>query len=331
VRDAIARCGPKEDLCLLKANLDFRFHRLAEVKRDLDLAPALRGRVEGRAILADLDFQEGRYSEAKAAYESLIQESGTWDNLARLAYFKGKTGDPEAADRLYAEAEDELTAKEMRSFAWLELQRGVLDLTHGRYEDAEIHYRRARRAFSGYWHIDEHMAELLAAQGQFDEAAALFTRVIARAPKPELLQTLGELYVFAGQPKLAEPWFDRALEGYLASAALGEVCYFHHLTDFYADVRPDGAEAVKWARKDIELRRNFATQAALAWALYRSGNISEAMDQIGQALASGVVDAHLFSQAAAIHEAAGNAAEAARYLRAARENNPRFENFHVHR
>src|SRR5947209_2355543 len=31
IRDAIEDFGPKEDLCLLKANLDFRFHRLAEV------------------------------------------------------------------------------------------------------------------------------------------------------------------------------------------------------------------------------------------------------------------------------------------------------------
>ena len=34
--ETIERFGPREDLCLLKANLDFRFHRLPEVRADLE-------------------------------------------------------------------------------------------------------------------------------------------------------------------------------------------------------------------------------------------------------------------------------------------------------
>jgi hypothetical protein len=47
----IVEFGPKEDLCLLKANLDFRFHRLPEVRRDLQMCPLLSGRFEGRVLL----------------------------------------------------------------------------------------------------------------------------------------------------------------------------------------------------------------------------------------------------------------------------------------
>jgi len=331
IDDGIRQFGPKEDLCLLKATLDFRFHRLALVKRDLDMVPALRGRPEGRSMLADLDFQEGRYEQARTAYEDLIRENRTWDNLARLAYYKFKMGDAEDADRLYVEAEDELTAKEMRSYAWVELQRGVLRLTRGCYEDAMAHYRRADVAYTGHWHTDEHIAEALAAQGRFDEAIALYESVIDRAPRPEVRQTLGELYVFIGRPDHAQPWFDQALAGYLESAGRGDVHYYHHLTDFYADVREDGAEALKWARMDLELRDNFATQAALAWALYRDGQLDAARDAMDQALSSGVCDAELFSQAAAIERAAGRASESARHLQKAEEINPHYRNFHVHR
>ena len=115
VRQTIEACGPREDLYLLKANLDFRFHRLAEVKEDLQIAPLLAGRYEGRTLLADIDFQEGRYQESRARFERLIEENRTWDNLARLAHWKGKMGDPGGADQLYLEAEGDLTAKEMRS------------------------------------------------------------------------------------------------------------------------------------------------------------------------------------------------------------------------
>jgi hypothetical protein len=52
LRETIHEFGPKEDLCLLKANLDFRFHRLADVRRDLEMSPLLSGRFEGRVLLA---------------------------------------------------------------------------------------------------------------------------------------------------------------------------------------------------------------------------------------------------------------------------------------
>jgi tetratricopeptide (TPR) repeat protein len=327
IRGAIEDFGPKEDLCLLKANLDFRFHHLADVRNDLQMCPLLRGRFEGRAVLADLDFQEGRYEAARAELERLIAENRTWDNIARLAHWTSKLGDAGEADALYEEAEDDLTAKQMRSYAWLELQRGVLALTHGRYTDAWKHYRRAGAAYPGHWHTDEHFAELLAAEGRFEEAAALFQKVIARAPKPELQQALGELYLFSGQPGKAEPWLGKALTAYLESVERGGVHYFHHLADFYADVGQHPAEAVRFARADLEMRSNFSTQAALAWALYRNGQLSESIEYIRLALSSGVRDAVIFSTAATIF---GDTAEGRRYADAALQINPNHRNFHMH-
>jgi tetratricopeptide (TPR) repeat protein len=329
VKETIDEFGSKEDVCLLKANLDFRFHRLGEVRRDLQMCPLLSGRFEGRVLLADLDFQEGRYEAARLAFEHLIAENRTWDNLARLAHWKSKLGDIAEADQLYEEAEDDLTAKQMRSYAWLELRRGILALTHGRYEDAWKHYRRADEAYPGHWHTDEHFAELMAAEGRFDQAAQLFQEVIARAPKPELQQALGELYVLSGRAEEAQPWFDGALAIYLESVQRGGVHYFHHLADFYTHAREDPAEAVRWAREDLQMRSNFSTQAAMAWALYRNGKLSEAVGYIRLALSSGVRDAQIFSTAATLFEAAGNA-ESEHYAQAALRINPKHQNFHMH-
>ena len=328
---AIAELGPASDLYFLKANLDFKFHRLAAVKDDLETGRDLRGTMQGKALRADLDFQEGRYQEAKAGYEAIINEDLSWDNLARLAYFKFKMGDIAAADQLYVDAEDELTVKEMRHYAWVELQRGVLKLRQGRYEEAASHYERAGRAYSGYWLVDDHKAELLGAEGKFAEAAQLYEGVIARAPRPEFQQALGELYEILGQRDRAEDCYQKALAGYLESAERGDVHFYHHLADFYADVREDGAEAVKWARKDIALRRNFSTLAALAWALYRASEFAAALDTMEQALSSGAADAHLFFQAAAICHSAGGNGTGDRYLQMAHKINQHHRNFHVHR
>lgn len=329
IHDALVDFGPREDLCLLKANLDFRFHRLPDVRRDLEMCPLLPERFEGRVILADLDFQEGRYEAARLELERLIAEKRSWDNLARLAHWKNKLGDPDEADVLYEEAEDDLTAKQMRSFAWLELQRGVLAITHGRYADAWKHYQRADAAYPGHWHTDEHFAALLAAEGRFDEAAALFQKVIARVPKPELKQALGELYLFSGQPEKAKHWLDEALDTYLESVARGGVHYYHHLADFYADARDNPAEAVRFARMDLEMRSNFSTQAALAWALYRDGQLSEAIKYIRMSLSSGVRDAGIYSTAAMLLEAAGDA-DSRRYAAVALEINSLHDRFHMH-
>jgi tetratricopeptide (TPR) repeat protein len=194
-----------------------------------------------------------------------------------------------------------------------------------------VHYLRADRAYSGYWFVKEHIAELLGAQRRFDEAVALYEKVIERAPKPELCQALGDLYAYMGKPDRAKPWHDKALAAYLDSAQRGEVHYFHHLAGFYADVREDGAEAVKWARKDFALRQGPAAHDALAWALYRDGRFTEALEEMDRALAAGVKDAHLFFHAAMIRLAAGRSAEGTRFLKLAAETNPRFDAFHVHR
>jgi len=329
--DAIQHLGPDGDLYFLKANIHFKVHRLDEVAKDLETGRDLLLSLPGRALKADLDFQHGRHDEARNAYEALIAEERTWDNLARLAYLHFKMGDVEKADQLYDEAVDELTAKQMRHYSWVELQRGVVDLSRGNYDAAQNHYDRADRAYSGHWMVDEHRAELLGAQGKYDEAEALYRSVVDRVPRPDFQQALGELYLSMDKPTEATTWLDQARNGFLQSAERGEVHYYHHLADFCADVDENGPEAVKWARKDLELRRNFSTLAALAWALYRAGEFSEALELIDEALASGAKDARLFHTAGTIYSAASQNGKGARYLQAAAALNPNLKNFHVHR
>jgi tetratricopeptide (TPR) repeat protein len=331
VEEAFEQVGPWPDLCLVKANLDMKFHRLAEAKRALAMASGLPESFPGRVLHADIDLQEGRYAQARASCEALIAEDRTWDVLARLAYWESKFGEMEEAKRIYHEAEDELTVKEMRGYAWVELQLGLLDLRAGHLQEAAERYRRAGTAYSGYWLVDDHMAELLGTEGRYDEAVRLYERVLAETPRPELQQAFGELFVEMNEQREAEVWFDKALAGFLEASDKGGVHYYHHLVDFYSDVREDGPKAVEWALKDYELRPNYATQGALGWALYRAGLIQKADQMMDQALASGVRDAHLFGKAATVKAEAGHMAESSDLARRAFAMNPRHDGFHVHR
>ena len=153
----------------------------------------------------------------------------------------------------------------------------------------------------------------------------------ALVPRPELHQALGQLHALMERPGRARSHFVQARAGYLDSVRRGGVHYLHHLADFYAEAMPDGPKAVDWARRDLALRENYATQAALAWALLCAGDPAEASVWMERSLASGVRDAHLFAQSFAVFQAAGDAAKAARMLELARSINPRLARFHVHR
>jgi tetratricopeptide (TPR) repeat protein len=298
--------GPQEDVCLLKANVAGRFHRMDQVTAALELCPRLAGRPSGRAILADVDFQLGRYEQSAATLRALLQENGSWDVMARLAHWHGKMGDPEEADRLYYEAEEELTAKEVRSFMWLELQRGDLAMARGRLEGARAHYARADASFPGHWRTDEHRAALLVAEGKLGGAESLLRDVVGRTPKAELKQALGGLLIDSGRRE----WLLEAESVFLASVQEGGVHYLHHLADLYADGLNRPAEAVRWARRDLALRSNFATQSALAWALFRDREYAEGLRWIGAALASGVRDPDVFAIASALLSAVADGARA---------------------
>jgi tetratricopeptide (TPR) repeat protein len=330
IDDAIKLLSNPGDLYLLKAHAAFKLHRLADVDAMVRNVPSVYESDEGRLIRADLDFQHGRYQMAENGYIGVLQRERSWGALARLAYLCGKMGDVIGADRLYEEAQDQLTAKEMRPYAWLEVQRGFLDFVHGRHCDARLHYRRADEAYPGYWLVEEHIAELLGAKGRYEEAAATFERVVSTIERPDLEQAIGELYELAGSIEPAVYWKERALTAYLQSARRGEVHFYHHLADYYADVAEDGAEAVKWAHKDLRLRENFATQAALAWSLYCAGHFGDAVRWIDRALASGVVDARLYFWAGEIYRAAGNEAEGRELRQRAITRNPAVAGFHVH-
>ncbi|MGR8999761.1 MAG: tetratricopeptide repeat protein, partial [Gammaproteobacteria bacterium] len=279
----------------------------------------------------DIAVQEGNYRDAVTSYQQIIEKNRNWDNLSRLAYLRAKLGDFDSADRLYQEAEEEISAKEMRSYAWVELQRGYLALSRGQYQAAMDHYQRADQTYSGYWLTKEYMAEWLGAQRNFNAAIILYKQIIACAQHPQLYHALGDLYLYMGKPELARPWHDKALAVYLDSAQHGEVQYYHHLASFYADARLDGAQAVKWARRDIQLRQNVTTRDALAWALFRDGQYLAAVDEMKKALSGNWQDAHLFFHAGMIHLAAGLTEEGKGYLQKAGKINPYYDAFHVHR
>lgn len=322
------RFGLRPDLQLLRAQLCLRGHDLPCVQTALTRIGPLAQSKEARLLAADLARERGDVDAARGAYAALSRD---WDVLVRLAWLAARFGDDAQAEALYAEAEEGLSALELPAYAFLERERGLLALLRGRHEDAAAHYARAERALPGDWRTADLQAEWLGAEGRFDEAIAAYQALLARAPRPEFAQALGDLFRRSGRPERAAPWHAQALAGYLASVERGEVQYLHHLAGYYADVDEDGEAALPFAARDLQLRPNFLAADQYAWALYRAGRYDEAKAASEPVLAAGAADAALLVHAALIRLATGDALQGRALLARAAAVNPRYEAFHAHR
>ena len=211
------------------------------------------------------------------------------------------------------------------------MQIGELAFRSGDWEAAEASYQAALRAFPDWWSAREHLAELRGAQGRTDEALALYSEVVAQTPRPELLQAAGDLLVFVRRPDEARGWHDRARAAYLRAAGASPTLYAHHFAGFFSDSQEDAAEAVKWARLDLESRHSGYAWDTLAWALYKNGAAPAALDASKKALATGLADPHVLYHAAMIAISAGEIAGGQALLRRCAEVNPSFNAFHAHR
>jgi tetratricopeptide (TPR) repeat protein len=311
-------------------------HRFPEAKRISEQLRALQPAKTGWLFLrGDACVELGELDEAEKAFAEAIERDGAsvateW-RLGRLAMLRGKR--EEAAEHIEGALNlaRDLPDSAVDTLVWCLVQSGEFAFKCGDWNAAEKHYAEARKLAPDQWTVLDHLAELRAAQVKDSEAVELFTAATKAADRPEIWQALGDCHAFFKRTEEAKAAHKRALAGYLASIEKGEVLYIHHLAGFYSDSQENAAEAVKWARKDLELRNTGAARDALAWALYKAKEIPAALEESKRALQTGLSDAHVLYHAAMIHISASEVVEGQRLLRKCAEVNPHFNSFHTHR
>jgi tetratricopeptide (TPR) repeat protein len=295
--------------------------RLAQQAYDID--PRNSGAL---ATIGDSRLELGDYSEAERTYESLRADGTTPSVQARLARLEELKGNNQKAVELMRTA-----AASSGDAIWYRVRLGELYFRTGDFSQAEEQYVAARARRPDSYLVLEHLAELRAAQGNFNEAINLYEKVVDSVPRGEFLQALGDLYVFMGKPAEARIWHERALKAYLESVNEGNAHYYHHLAGFYSDSQENPAEALHWARKDLEVRHSVYAYESLAWALYKNGEFAAAAEEMSRALGLGTRDVHLLFHGAMIYSRAGDLERGSQLLKEALIVNPRYNSFHVHR
>jgi tetratricopeptide (TPR) repeat protein len=301
--EAISRWPTWPDLRLLRATVALELHRADLARAALAALPDLAGRPPEQVLLADVAQFTGDYAAARTGYLRAARADPDWSTTARLAALAVATGDVEEADERYLAAEEEITAKQMRAFAWVRVQRGDLALAQDDAARAERCYTDADRAYPGWWYVTAHRAALDAGLGRTERAAAGYRAVLAEVDRPEFHEALGAVLAASGEADGAAACQATAAAAYTRSVARGEVHYLHHLAAFHADVRPHPSAAITWARQDVALRRSGSSLSLLAWCLYRGGRTAEALAVLDEAFALGAGDPRLRARAREIRQA----------------------------
>ena len=323
-----------------QARVEFESHHFAEAREAARrLIQAAPDRADGFLILGDALLELGDLPGAQTAWEAMAQHLGdNGDHLeleARLARVDWLHGAVDAARERYSRALALARAADPprpEVVVWCLVQRGQVAFGRGDWAGAEQDYTEAQNIAADNYAALEHLAELRAAQGRFAEAGTLYRQVIEQTGRPEFMQALGDMAVFAGKPAEAQEWHDKALRVYLESVNAGKTYFLHHLAGFYCDVKPDPAAALQWARRDLETRQSVFAYDVLAWALYQNAGWDAARDAARKALALGTRDAHLLYHAAMIFSRGGDLARGDALLRQVQEVNPHYlTSFHAHR
>jgi tetratricopeptide (TPR) repeat protein len=285
------------------------------------------GDVDATAVVGDADLGLGRLAEAEAAYKQVASRAPGFVTDTRMANLLHARGKPREAVALLTRALQDAIARDLsvESRAWCEVIIGATLFEIGDWDAAEPHYQAALKLTPASYVAIEHLAELRSYQRRDREALALYDRAIALAPHPDFFEAVARTHEWAGREQEAKPWHARARAGYLAAIEAGDPGYYRNLAMFFADVEPRPDEAVKWARRDLELRQDHAAWSTLAWALLKQGDIAGAREANAKALAPGAADAGMWFRAGMIEKAAGNAALAREYLQRALAINPRFD------
>jgi tetratricopeptide (TPR) repeat protein len=320
----------------MQARVEYESHHFAAARdRALALTKIEPARTRAFALLGDALLEFGDLDQAAAAYQEMVKRKGdpieAETRLARLDLLRGAPDSGRKHFEAALEAARNSSPTSPDTIAWCLVQLGQLSFNSGKWNDAEEYYQSAVATLPEDPGALEHLGELRAAQENYDASILFYEKVIARLPRPEFWQALGDVYAATGKPGNTATWHGRARDAYLKNAAEGNSHYFHHLAGFFSDTEENPVEALKWARQDLELRHSAAAEDTLAWALYRGGAFAQATEIEKKVLARGVRDAHILFHAGMIFLASGDTVRGKEVLADAARANPRHNSFHVHR
>jgi tetratricopeptide (TPR) repeat protein len=318
------RLSPRDPLTLQGlgslALTQHQFRRALELGRTAERVAPYTANTYG--IVGDALVELGRYSQAFASFQRMVDLKPSLASYARISYARELRGDLRGATEAMELALD-AAAGDREGYAWTAVQLGKLHWLRGHPAAAERLYRSALSVFPGYVYALDALAPVEAGKGRVAAAIALERRAVDAIPLPQFVAQLGDLYARAGRPGAARAQYAtvRAIERLLVANGIKTDL---ETAQFRADHAIAPAQTVALARKARLDRPSILGDDTLAWALARAGRCNEALGWSQRALRLGTQDWLLFFHRGYVERCLGHAVEARGWFQKALALNPRY-------
>jgi Flp pilus assembly protein TadD len=266
---------------------------------------------EALGVQVDALVELGRYGEATATLQEMVDRKPGLASYARVSYVREIHGDLPGALDTMVRAQDAGTGMPEND-AYVAVLVGHLYQLLGRPDEAARAYDHALDLVPDYPPALAGQGRAAVAAGDLATAIERFSRAAEIIPLPEYVIALGEAQEAAGDVAAARRSYDLVRVEARLLRASGVVVDLE-LATFEAD-HGDPMTALALARAAYRERPTVKAADALAWALFRTGRTADALKRSKEALRLGTKDPAMLYHAGAILAAAGSDGVARRDL-----------------
>jgi tetratricopeptide (TPR) repeat protein len=302
--DRAAALGPEDaDLAITDGALRLALHDFAGALDAGRRAAAARPEsADALAVVVDSLVELGRYDEAAATLQRLVDLRPNLAALARVSYLRELHGDVDGA---LAAMQDAETAGSGQPFdlAIVVAFEGDVRFSHGDVDGAAAAYQRALRVRPGILAARIGSARVAAARGDRAVAIRTLRAVTDRVPRLDAVLLLGDLEGAGTSSYEVARTIARLQQANGVTLDL-------ELALFEADQGRDPIAALDLARRAHAARATVHAADAVAWALHRNGDDKGAVPYVEEAARLGTADALLHFHAAAIYAGVGDVVRA---------------------
>lgn len=307
----------------LKASLHLTFHRFPEA---LELGKQLQNEFPKDAfaygILTDANVEMGNYKEAVEAAQSMMDLRPNTASYARTAHLRSLFGDTKGAIEAMKLAAQTADPNDKEAQSWCLVQIGDELWKNGKYTEAEKVYDEALQNFPNYYLALAAKGKIRAAQNDFEGALKYLSEANNKIPNVETTILLGDIYTKQGN-------LEKAKQEYALVEVIEQKIGVNNdrkrLAVLWADQEMKLDEALAITQSEYKIRKDIFTADALAWTLYKKGQLKEAKQIISSAMNPKSNDARIFYHAGMIEKDLGNKQEAKKMLENALKFNPAFD------
>lgn len=272
-------------------------------------------------LLGDANIELGRYDEAVAAFQKMVDLRPGFSSYSRIAYIRELYGDISGAkETLNLATASGSNFKENVAWAYVEL--GKLDMRTN-LDKADVDFKQALQILPTYSQANEGLGKVAFARGNTDEALAYFNTALSQLPLAQYSTDLADVYSAIGNTTKRDQYISVTEAAYNLAKSSGVNTDLEESL-FLSDHDKNLDEAVNAGTRALAARPSEYASDYLAWAHFKKGDFVKAATFSKNALRLGDFDPLILFHQGMIAYKNGDTVHAKKYLGESYALNPNF-------